>query len=201
MGEGWSDFISLLTITDWSKAHKNDGPKPRTIGTYVLNEQPGGAGIRQFPYSTDMKINPHTYADIAATGGEPHAIGEIWTTVLWDMTWNIIEQDGINKDIFNANGEGGNSVAYKLVIEGLKLQPCSPGFIDGRDAILKADTLLYNGKYSCAIWNAFARRGMGVGASEGSSDIAGDETVDFKLGAVFITKHVDKKIMRHQAAI
>ena len=75
-----------------------------------------------------MKINPHTYGDIAATGGEPHAIGEIWTTVLWDMTWNIIEQDGvINKDIFNATGEGGNSVAYKLVIEGLKLQPCSPG--------------------------------------------------------------------------
>ena len=193
MGEGWSDYISLMTITDWSKAHKNDGAKPKGIGTYVLNEPTSGPGIREFPYSTDMTINPHTYADVATSGGEPHNIGEIWTTVLWDMTWNIIETDGINKDIFNANGEGGNSVAYKLVIEGLKLQPCSPGFIDGRDAILKADTLLYNGRHSCAIWNAFARRGMGVGASEGSSDIAGDETVDFKLGAIFITKHADKK--------
>ena len=34
---------------------------------------------------------------------------------------------------------------------------------------------------------------MGVGASEGSSDVAGDETPDFKLGAIFITKHADKK--------
>ncbi|MEO8764657.1 MAG: M36 family metallopeptidase [Ginsengibacter sp.] len=192
MGEGWSDYISLVTITDWHKAHKDDGALPRTIGTYVLNQPTNGAGIRQFPYSTDMTINPHTYADIA-TAVEEHAVGEIWASVLWDMTWNIIEQEGINKDIFNANGGGGNSVAYKLVIEGLKLQPCSPGFIDGRDAILKADTLLYDGKHSCAIWNAFARRGMGLGASQGNSDKLGDEKVDFTMGAVYITKHADKK--------
>ncbi len=193
MGEGWSDYISLMTITDWTTARKKDGSKPRTIGTYVLNQTPGEPGIRQYPYSTDMDINPHTYADIAATGGEPHAIGEIWTAVLWDMTWFIIEDAGINPDIFNPEAEGGNSIAYKLVMEGMKLQPCSPGFIDGRDAILKADTLLYNGKYSCAIWKAFARRGMGLGASQGSAAIAGDEIPDFKLGAVFITKHADKK--------
>ena len=65
--------------------------------------------------------------------------------------------------------------------------------IDGRDGILKADTLLYNGRHGCAIWKAFARRGMGVGALQGSSDIVGDEIVDFKLGAIFITKHADKK--------
>src|SRR4029450_4711484 len=75
---------------------------------------------------------------------------------------------------------------------GMKLQPCSPGFIDGRDAILKADTLLYNGKYSCAIWNAFARRGVGAGALQGSYEVAGDETVDFSEGAIFITKHGNK---------
>ncbi len=193
MGEGWSDYISLMTVTDWHKAHKGDGALPRTLATYVLNQPPNGGGVRQFPYSTDMTINPHTYADIAATSGEPHGIGEVWTSVLWDMTWNIIEQEGINKDIFNTNGGGGNSIAYKLVIEGLKLQPCSPGFIDGRDAILKADTLLYNGKHSCAIWNAFARRGIGLGASQGSTDKLGDERVDFTMGAVYITKHADKK--------
>ncbi len=133
--------------------------------------------------------------------GEVHYIGEIWASTLWDMTWFIIQQDGINKDIFNANGEGGNSVAYKLVIEGMKLQPCSPGFIDGRDAILKADTLLYGGRYSCAIWKAFARRGMGVAASQGSSEITGDETVDFTESAIFITKHADKKAVQEGAAL
>jgi hypothetical protein len=111
------------------------------------------------------------------------------------MTWFIIQQDGINKNIFNAKGEGGNTVAYKLVIEGMKLQPCSPGFIDGRDAILKADTILYGGKYSCLIWKAFARRGMGLSASEGSSDVTGDELADFTEGAVIITKHADKKFV------
>src|SRR6476620_7802437 len=128
-------------------------------------------------------------------GGEPHAVGEIWASILWDMTWFIIQQDGINPDIFTPNGIGGNSVAYKLVMLGMKLQPCSPGFVDGRDAILKADTLLYNGKYSCTIWKAFARRGVGVGASEGNSNIAGDETVDFSEGAIFITKHGNKSAL------
>ena len=71
MGEGWSDYISLMTITDWHKAKVTDGAKPRTIGTYVLGEPTDGPGIRQYPYSTDMKINPHTYADVAASGGEP----------------------------------------------------------------------------------------------------------------------------------
>ena len=75
------------------------------------------------------------------------------------MTWFIIQQDGINKDIFNAKGEGGNTVAYKLVIEGMKLQPCSPGFIDGRDAILKADTY-------CMAVNTVALSGKHLHAGE-----------------------------------
>jgi extracellular elastinolytic metalloproteinase len=39
---------------------------------------------------------------------------------------------------------GGNVRALKLVIEGLKQQPCNPGFLDGRNAILKADSIIYN---------------------------------------------------------
>jgi len=191
MGEGWSDYFALMTTTDWKNAGVNDGYKARGMGTYVLNQPTDGPGIRTYPYSVDMSINPHTYANVAVFG-EVHYIGEIWASALWDMTWFIIEQDGINKDIFNAKGEGGNTVAYKLVMTGMKLQPCSPGFIDGRDAILKADTLLYNGKYSCQIWKAFARRGMGISASQGSSFITGDEVVDFNQGAIFITKHGNK---------
>lgn len=65
-------------------------------------------------------------------------------------------------------------------MEGLKLQPCSPGFVDGRDAILDADSSLYDGAYSDIIWPAFARRGLGIGADQGSSNSTTDGTEDFE---------------------
>ncbi len=170
MGEGWSDFFGLMLTTDWSAAESTDR---RGIGTYVLSEPTDGDGIRTYPYTTDMEINPFTYADVADAPGSssspsPHFVGSIWSTILWDMTWAIIEVAGMDTDIYH--GTGGNNIALSLVMNGLKLQPCNPGFVDGRDAILLADELLYNGQYKCAIWNAFARRGLGVSASQGSSD-------------------------------
>ena len=138
----------------------------RSLGQAVT-----GAGIRTYPYSTNMSVNPWTYAMMAGSGGEVHKIGEIWCTALWEMTWEMIAMDGINPNIFNPSATGGNSAALKLVIEGMRLQPCSPGYIDARNAILKADTLFFGGKYSCAIWRAFAKRGMGKNASQGSSKI------------------------------
>ncbi len=192
-GEGWSDYMALMMTTNWATASTSDGTNARSLGTYVIGEQPSDPGIRTYPYSTDLGINPWTYADLAATGGEVHIIGEIWAATLWDMTWNIIQQDGINSNLYDANGVGGNSVAMKLVMLGLKLQPCQPGFLDARDAILKADTILYNGKYSCAIWNAFARRGMGVLAQQGSSNNTMDQVADFSIPAsAVIFKKVDK---------
>ncbi|HVX48864.1 MAG TPA: M36 family metallopeptidase, partial [Chitinophagaceae bacterium] len=196
MGEGWSDYFAIMAVTDWSKAKLTDGAKPRPIGTYVVNQQPTDGGIREYPYSTNMTIDPWTYNMLATqtSSGEVHLIGEIWCTALWEMTWAIIQQDGvINTNLFNAGSPGGNSIALKLVMEGMKLQRCGPGFIDGRNAILKADTLLYNGKYSCAIWKAFAKRGMGVLASEGSANSFTDQVADFTVPAsAVVTKHVDK---------
>ena len=178
MGEGWSDYVALMYTTNWATATVSDGTLSRSIGTYALAQPITGNGIRQYPYSTNMAVNPHTYTNIA-TAAIPHGIGSIWCAMLWDMTWNMIAIDGINNNLYNATATGGNSAALKLVFEGMRLQPCSPGFVDGRDAILKADTLLYNGKYSCAIWNAFARRGVGVAASQGLSSSRSDQIVDF----------------------
>ena len=88
--------------------------------------------------------------------------------MLWDMTWEIIEMAGVDTDLYH--GTGGNNIALNLVMNGLKLQPCNPGFVDGRDGILLADEILYGGQYKCAIWRAFARRGLGTEADQGSSD-------------------------------
>ena len=179
--EGWSDYFALMMTQDWKTTTLADSAKGRTIGTYVFGQAANGSGIRRYPYSTNFTTNPHTYAEIK-TDGEVHDIGEIWCSALWDMTWNIIKQEGtINKNLYDAAGNGGNSIALKLVIEGEKLQPCSPGFLDARDAILAADSILYNGKHKCNIWNAFARRGMGASALQGSSASTTDGTAAFDL--------------------
>ena len=195
MGEGWSDYFALMTTTNWQTAQLTDGSKSRPMGTYVFDDNITDAGIRIHPYSTNTTINPWTYGMLASgTGGETHNIGEIWATVLWDMTWALIQKNGINPDLYNASGTGGNSVALKLVTEGMKLQACRPGFVDGRDGILKADTLLYNGLYSCIIWKAFAGRGLGVKAKQGSSNLHTDQTSDFTLPDAILKKTVDKSI-------
>lgn len=177
MGEGWSDYNALMMTTDWSTAKATDGANARPLGNYVMGWPTNFPGIRNYPYSTDFSINPWTYDSMKLSSRfsnsllsyDSHIVGEVWCAMLWDMTWEIIKTDGINKTFWDASKPGGNTVAMSLVMEGMKLQKCSPGFVDGRDGILKADTLLYGGKYSRAIWTAFARRGLGYSADEGST--------------------------------
>lgn len=125
-----------------------------------------------------MSINPETYGFLAASS-EVHNVGEVWCTVVWDLNWALVDQDGFDPDWIN--GTSGNNIAMALVMEGMKLQPCGPGFLDGRDAILQADDNLYGGIHKCMIWEVFARRGMGFNASQGSANTAGDETEDFSI--------------------
>jgi subtilisin-like proprotein convertase family protein len=179
MGEGWSDYYSLMFTQDWSTATLATGfNSPRGIGTYALNQPITGLGIRSQKYCTDFTVNNKVYA--ASIPAAPHDRGEIWCATLWDMTWNIINQVGtINANLYNLAGGGGNTIAMKLVTEGLRLQQCSPGFISSRNAILQADQALYGGQYNCAIWEAFRRRGMGAFASEGSTNSVTDQIADF----------------------
>lgn len=183
-GEGWSDYLGLMMTINWANATTADGTIARGIGTYASGESPNGQGIRPAPYSTNLAVNNLTYANMGTNpynngvpGTSPHAIGTIWCTALWEMTWAIIQQENaITPSIYNYTtaGNGGNTIALKLVMEGMKLQPCQPGFIDARDAILAADRNLYCGRHSCAIWTAFAKRGMGFGANQGSSASTSD---------------------------
>lgn len=179
MGEGWSDYFALMLTQDWANSLVTDGfNKPRGIGTFARNEAITATGIRQYPYTTNMTVNPFTYTNIT-TVAVPHGVGSVWCTILWDMTWDMIQLDGINPNLYDISATGGNSAALKLVTEGMRLQPCSPGFVDGRNAILKADTLFFGARYSCIIWRAFARRGVGVNASQGLSSSRSDQVVDF----------------------
>ena len=138
MGEGWSDWFGLImSIQDGDV-----GETGRGIGTYALNQPITGPGIRPARYSTDMGVNGFTYGDIGGLA-VPHGVGFMWATAVWEMTWNLIDIYGFDPDLIA--GTGGNNVALSLIIEALKMQPCSPGFVTGRDAILAADEALYDG--------------------------------------------------------
>ncbi|MCL4119779.1 UNVERIFIED_CONTAM: hypothetical protein GTU68_028550 [Idotea baltica] len=187
MGEGWSDWFGLMLTMDPGAM----GTDTRGIGTYLLGQTTTGDGIRPHPYSTDMVINPHTYNDIK-TEAIPHGVGSVWCEMLWEMTWLLIDEYGFDEDLYL--GTGGNNIAMHLVVEGLKLQVCSPGFVDGRDAILAADQLLYGGANHCLIWKAFAKRGLGYSANQGSSNSRSDgmEAFDLPPGCIItVTKTVN----------
>lgn len=180
MGEGWSDFFTLVTTIKPGEL----GSDRAGIGTYVSRENPNGNGIRSNPYSTDMATDPETFRDVTAVGVDPdtdrpsvHAVGAIWNSMIWDMYWALVDEYGFNDDL--VNGDGGNNIGVRLVMEGMKFTSCSPGFVDGRDGILAADEFLYDGANSCIIWKAFARRGLGENASQGSSDEHQDGVEDF----------------------
>ena len=176
MGEGWSDWWALM----FSQKVIDQANDPRPMGNYVLGQTASGGGIRRFPYSFDLNIDPLTFADF--NGGFPnnevHNAGEIWASALWDMNWLLINgfttpdcdgntSPGLGFDPDLYNGTGGNNVAMQLVMDGLKLQPANPTFTQARDAILQADIVNFGGANQRAITTAFARRGLGFSANAG----------------------------------
>lgn len=180
MGEGWSDFYgALLTIKPGDV-----GTDARAVGTYLFGQGPGGGGIRDYPYSTDMSVNPQTY-DFIKSAAIPHGVGSVWAQMLWEVTWGLIDEHGYDANPYNFTGDvnqdAGNIMAMALVTEGMKLQPCSPGFVDGRDAIIAADQAIYGGANECIIWQAFAKRGLGYSANQGSSGSRADGTQAFDM--------------------
>jgi extracellular elastinolytic metalloproteinase len=180
MGEGWGDIMSLITTVKASDTKTT----ARGVGTYAERQPVTGPGIRRYPYSTDFKVNPLTY-DATLANPEVHAIGEIWAVTLWDLYWEMSDKYGWSanlKDVTSGNGK-----AIKLIFDGMKLQKCSPGFLDGRDAIIAADKANYAGANNCLIWDVFARRGMGYYASQGLSTSATDGKEDFS-GNPFCTE-------------
>ena len=176
MGEGWSDWLGLMmTISDGDIATEGRG-----IGTFATSQSIEGVGIRPFRYSTSTDINPATYGltnnlDLS----QPHGIGFVWASMLWDLNWALIERYGFDSNLYT--GTGGNNINMQLVIDGMKLQACSPGFIDARDAILEADLLANGGANQCLIWEVFAKRGLGWSAKQGDTDNREDQEEAFDL--------------------
>jgi extracellular elastinolytic metalloproteinase len=159
MGEGWSDALAFIFAArpDWKRTTNYK------IGEWVLGN---GRGIRTHPYSTLLNINPSKYSDIATRRSlEVHAIGEVWASMLYEVYWNVVEIGGYTENLAaDARGNFGNVHFLQMLLDGMKIQPCNPTFVQARDAILAAEKVDHGGKYKCAIWKGFAKRGLGASA-------------------------------------
>ncbi|KAI9596336.1 Fungalysin metallopeptidase-domain-containing protein [Syncephalis fuscata] len=186
MGEGWGDFIGI-----WLRLKSTDThDKVTSLGDYVNLK-----GIRRYSYSTDMKVNPTTYG-LVYTGSwrSVHAMGEIWANILYQMYWNLVDKLGFSEDKYSVDTTKGNTLAAKLVIDGMKLQPCRPTFISARDAILQAEQQITGGKHKCEIWAAFAKRGVGAkAATDGFMKVTQDFSLPTECGGSETPKQEEPK--------
>jgi uncharacterized protein (TIGR03437 family) len=163
MGEGWADYFALALMRN--ESDPTDGAY--AIGQYVRNNY--AQGIRRYPYSTNRAIYPLSFAALSLSPSV-HAAGEIWCVTLWEMRALLIQKYGF---------EAGQRQSLQLVIDGMKLTPPDPTFLEARDAILLADRVNNNGANQCLLWQAFAKRGMGYSASTlGVADNAPQEAFD-----------------------
>ncbi len=180
MGEGWSDWYALVITMKPGDLEE----LPRGIATYYHGFGTLGGGVREYPYTTDIALNPLTY-DSIKNASIPHGVGTVWGSMLWDLTWGLINQYGFDPNLNNFTGsinqDAGNVMAMAIVTEALKFTACSPGFVDGRDAILRAGREMYGSEIDCVIWPAFAKRGLGIDASQGDSSDVNDGIESYEI--------------------
>src|SRR6185503_9072588 len=193
MGEGWSDWYGLTLLSE-AGDNMNGNYSAGGYATLQFSSptflQNYYYGIRRYPYSTDLTKNPLTFKDIdpaqaSAHAGVPkspvvggggadevHNQGEVWCVTLWEARANLITKHGFT---------AGNQLILQLVTDGMNLSPANPNFLQARDAILQADLVLTGGANRNELWAAFARRGMGAGATSPSSSTTAGVHESFDL--------------------
>jgi hypothetical protein len=188
MGEGWSDFNSmLLTVrpedtriasnANWDGAYATavyatsggtNGPILNN-GTYY--------GIRRVPYSTELTRDPLTLKHVTngvplvgapvrvgndgANNAEVHATGEVWATMLWEAYAALLRDTlGTSPRLTFAEAQ---QRMKEYMVASLKITPVAPTFLEARDAVLAAAFARDKVDYQ-EFWQAFAKRGAGLDA-------------------------------------
>jgi large repetitive protein len=209
MGEGWSDFSSmLLTVREddalvpsnanWNGVYSLASYATSGVPFTGAQNQGYYFGIRRYPYSTDLSKNPLTFKHITngvalpvgpavgfgadgASNAEVHNTGEVWTTMLWEGYAALL------RDTLGATPrltfQQAQDRMKLYVIGGLKATPTFPTFTEARDGILSVALANDPADY-IALLGAFAKRGAGahaVSPDRFSQDNAG-VVEDFSVG-------------------
>ena len=155
LGEGWADFHALLLLSEEDDALQSGNDKYQAGYSNSSYVRSFVNGIRNYPYSTDMDINPLTFKDIEVSA-EVHDSGEVWAAMLWDSYVGLINDDRHTFD-------EAQSLMKDYLVASYKMTPISPTYTEARDALLSVISANDTDDYDIVL-AAFARRGMGVGA-------------------------------------
>jgi hypothetical protein len=180
MGEGWSDFVALLTITrpeDVRAPANANWNGVYAAAAYSVSDPGTDAyyyGIRRYPYSSDLSKNPLTFKHIqrgvplpmqpppafGQDGGnnpEVHNTGEVWGSMLWDCYTALL------RDSARYTFDQATRRMRQYLVAGLKMTPSAPTILEARDALL---SVIYAAepKDFALCYQAFTRRGAGPGA-------------------------------------
>jgi Fungalysin metallopeptidase (M36) len=160
--EASADFFAKSYLVDNRFETDTAAPGEVDMGDYTdVTRDSIRAEPLDCPVGTQSAACPghgYTYADFGAVSGfgpEPHYDGEIWSETMWDL-----------------RGAVGAQRATQLAAQALAIVAPEPSFLDLRDATLTADAADHFDD-ATAIWQVFARRGMGCDASTTSGfDVA-----------------------------
>lgn len=181
MGESWSDLVA--GEYGFSHGYSNGG-NPWAVGVYATANK--SVAIRDYA----INRNPLNYSDYGfdSTGVEVHADGEIWNGTQWSVRQALVKKWNSkypysNKKLQLRCAQGtatqsplpasrcpGNRRWVQLLFDSFLLQQGSTSMLDARDAMLAADKMRFGGRDLTAMWEAFAMRGMGKGASTPNAD-------------------------------
>src|SRR5918996_660998 len=169
MSESWSDLLAMEYLVEHGYAPA--GSRAFTIGEYVTSDP--DAGIRNY-HMSDSPLN-YSHIDYDFVGLQVHASGEVWSATNVDIRQALIGRYGagnaaLQKSCANgatpATGCPGNRRWVQLVFDSYLLMAVSQvSMVDSRDALLAADVIRFGGANQDLLWNAFAKRGLGEGAS------------------------------------
>ncbi|KAH6561336.1 hypothetical protein BASA60_011525 [Batrachochytrium salamandrivorans] len=137
LGEGYSDMMALIFTTKPEDTRNTI----KVIAEYI-KENP--KGVRRYPYTTNMRINPLKYQDSIGEK-DIHNLGTIWASLLFEVYWSLVNAYGFSANLHDAKQKKGNIIFLQLFVGTLMIQPCNPTFDSAHDAMLAADDAYYGG--------------------------------------------------------
>ena len=181
LGEGWSDFIAMMLQLKESDRNilgnelfQGDNPMSTFVGRNLIGNISFKEGIRRYPYTTNMVVNPLTLGHIAFSAelprevgtyyngqyipnNEVHAAGEVWAVALWEVYIALHnERRDLSFDMIETRMK-------EYLVASLKVTPYWPTYVEARDAILAVAAATDEKDFDIMV-SAFARRGFGLGA-------------------------------------